>query len=250
MKTVTKEGAPDTLDRVREMPKWVARYAHNRTLHVLANLGLFLLGWAVIAGSSTLASREGKAGNMVAAYAFATVALAASAFWVWLVATHRLERLSGALTGRLYGVEGTVVAAARPRGRSRADVVVVIGFLLCVTLSVAAGFAFETVSRHTVPIMAAYLVPFLLYVWARQGGRAAPFMLIWPGLLLIHGALAFAGVHPFSAEPNALSILVPTVGYGAIAALVSHVYSRVALRRLRNLARGTEAESSGGGRDA
>jgi hypothetical protein len=67
---------------------------------------------------------------------------------------------------------------------------------------------------------------------------AAPFMLLWPGLLVIHAVLALAGVHPFSGEPSAVTILVPTVGYGAIAALASHVYSRVALRRLRSLARG------------
>ena len=85
---------------------------------------------------------------------------------------------------------------------------------------------------------------------ARQGGTAAPFMLLWPCLLVIHAALGLAGVPPFSDEPNAVNILVPTFGYGAIAALVSHVYSRVALRRLRRLARGPEVDKTGGGRHA
>ena len=250
MDTEIKGDAPDAPDGVREMPKWVRRYAHNRTLPVLVNLTLFLLGFAVIGGSSTLAAREGQAGHKAAALAFVAVSLAACALWVWLVATHRLARLSGALSSRLYGAEGTAVAAAKPRGRSRADRRWLIAFGLCVTLSVPAGFAFETAFRYMVPIMAAYSVPFLLYIWARQGGMAAPFMLLWPGLLVIHAVLALAGVHPFSGEPNAVNMLVPTVGYGAIAALASHVYSRVALRRLRSLARGPEADETGGGQHA
>lgn len=247
METEIKDDAPDAPDRVREMPKWVRRYAHNRTLPVLANLGLFLLGWAAIAGSSTLANRELQAGHKAAALALGAVSLAACTVWVWLIVTRRLGRLGGALSRRLYGAEGTAVAAAKPCGRSRADLVVPIAFGLCVALSVAAGFAFETASRYMLPIMATYSVPFLLYIWARQGGMAAPFMLLWPGLLVIHAVLALAGVHPFSGEPNAVMILVPTVGYGAIAALTSHVYSRVALRRLRSLARGPEVDETGGG---
>jgi len=246
----TKDDAPDAPDRVREMPKWVRSYAHNRTLPVLANLGLYLLAFVAIGGLSMLAAREGQAGHKVAAVALVVVSLAACALWVWLVMTHRSTRLSGALSSRLYGAEGTAVAAAKPRGRSRADMVVPIAFGLCVTLQVLAGFVFETTIRYMVPIMAAYSVPFLLYTWARQGGTAAPFMLLWPCLLVIHAALGLAGVPPFSDEPNAVNILVPTFGYGAIAALVSHVYSRVALRRLRRLARGPEVDKTGGGRHA
>jgi hypothetical protein len=247
VETDVKDDAPDTPDRVREMPKWVSRYANNRTLPALVNLGLFLLGFAAITGSSTLANRELQVGNKTAALACGALSLAACALWIWLVATRRLGRLSRAVSGRLYGVEGTAVASAKPCGRSRADLVVPIAFWLCVALSVAAGFAFETLSRYMVPIMATYWVPFLLYIWARQGGMAVPFMLLWPGLLLIHAALALAGVYPFGGEPNAVNMLVPTVGYGAIAALASHVYSRVALRRLRSLARGPENDKTGDG---
>jgi hypothetical protein len=237
MEKETKDDTPDAPDRVREMPKWARRYAHNRTLPVLANLDLNLLALVAIGGLSMLAAREGQAGHKVAAVAFVVVSLAVCAWWVWLVTTHRSTLLSGALSSRLYGAEGTAVAAAKPRGRSRTDLVIAIAFGLCVTLQVLAGFAFETTIRYMVPIMAIYSVPFLLYIWARQGGMAAPFMLLWPGLLVIHAVLALAGVYPFSGEPDAMNMLVPTFGYGAIAALASHLHSRVALRRLRSLAR-------------
>ena len=246
MEAEIKEDAPDAPDSVREMPTWVSRYAHNRSLPVLVNLGLFLLAGAAIAGSSTLAARELEAGHKAAGLALGAMALAFCAVWVWLVSTPRLERLSRALSDRLYGAEGTAVAPAKPCGRSRADLVVAIAFGLCMTLHISAGFAFETTIRYMFPIMVTYCVPFLLYIWARQGGMAAPFMLLWPGLLVIHAVLALAGVRPFSREPSALTVLVPIVGYGAIAALASHVYSRIVLRKLRSLARGPEADKSGG----
>jgi hypothetical protein len=229
------------------MPKWASRYAHNRTLPVLSNLGLFLLACVAIGGSSTLAGSEVRAGHKAAAVAFGSISIVACALWIWLVATHRLARWSSALSDRLYSAEGTAVRAARPCARFREDLVVLIAFMLCLGLHIAASSAFEIASRYLLPIMTAYLVPFLLYTWAKQGGMAAPFMLLWPGLLAIHAGLALAGVRLFSGEPSALTILVPIFGYGAVAALVSHLYSRIALRKLRSLARSPEAEKAGGG---
>ncbi len=232
------------------MPKWAGRYAHNRSLGVIANLGLFFLAFAVIAGASVLARLAGQAGHKVAAVMFVAVTLAACVVWVWLVATHRTTKISRALADRLYGAEGTAMAAAKPRERSRATIVVLITFFLCVTLSIAAGFVFQTAYRWWLPIMAAYLVPFLLYLWAKQGGMSAPFMLLWPGLLVIHAVLALVGVRPFNAEPDIVTVLVPTFGYGVVAALASHIYSRVALRRLRDLARDPDVRRTGGGQHA
>ncbi len=250
MENESRDEAGDTLDRVREMPKWAGRYAHNRSLGVIANLGLFFLAFAVIAGGSELARLAGQAGHKVAALMFVTVTLAACVVWVWLVATHRTTKISRALADRLYGAEGTAVAAAKPHERDRATMMIVVAFFLCLTLSIAAGFVFQAAYRYWLPIMAAYLVPFLLYLWAKQGGMSAPFMLLWPGLLVIHAALALAGVRPFNADPDMVTVLVPTFGYGVVAALASHVYSRIALRRLRNLARDPDAHRTGDGQHA
>ncbi len=247
MQTESNDGTPDA---VRQIPKLASRYAHNRTLPVLVNLGLFLLACGAITGSSTLAGLEGRAGHKIAAWAFAALSLAVCVVWVWLVVTPRLGRIVGALSARLYGAEGTAVAAAEPRRRSRADLAVAVALGLCVTLQVLAGFVFETTLRYMVPIMAAYGIPFLLYVWVRQGGTAWPFMLLWPGLLAVHAVLALAGVYPFSGEPDWVTVLMPTIGYGAIAALASHLYSRVTLRRLRSLARNGESADTGSERHA
>jgi len=248
MKNKAKMDSQVLPDGVRELPMWVRRYAANRTLPVLVNMGMFLLAALVIAGGSSLANRELRAGREVSAAAFGTAALAASAIWVWLVASRRLGRLGGALSARLYSAEGSVLA--KPLMSSRADRWVVLAFALCVAFSVPAGFVFEAVYRHMVPILAGFSVPFLLYVWARQGGMAAPFMLLWPGLWAAHAALAVAGVRPFAVEPSAAGVLLPAVGYGAVAALASHIYGRFALRKLRSLARSPEAGDAKGGSNA
>ncbi len=240
MENATKD---DTLDRARELPKLARRYSHNQTLRVLVNLSLFFLAFAVIAGFSSLAGSAGRAGHVAAAIACCAVALAACAVWIWLVATPRLAAWSAAVTDRLCRSQGTVVADAGPSGRSRAPLLLALAFVLCVILSVAAGFASETANRYWLPITAAYSVPFLLYIWAKQGGMAAPFMLLWPGLLAAHALLALAGVRPFTGEPNGVNVLA-LFAYGAAAALASHVYSRFVLRRLRRLARDPQA---GGG---
>lgn len=246
MKANLKDDAPGATDQVRSIPKWVGRYAHNRDLPVfVVRMGLFLLACAFIGGSSKLAVRALQAGYKALCLALVVVSLAASIVWGWLVATRRLVPLIIALSGRLYGAEGTAVAATKPCGRSRAHRVVDIAFVLCVILSVAAGFAFEIPSRYMFPIFAAYGVPFLLYRWVRRGGMAVPFMLLWSGLMVIHAVLALAGVPPFNREPNALTILVPAVGYGVIAALASHVYSRIALSKLRSAARAPESDGTG-----
>jgi hypothetical protein len=120
MEKETRDDTPDEPDRVRELPEWARRYAHNRTLPVLANLGLILAAFVAIGGLSMLAARAGEAGHKVVAVAFAVLSLAVCVLWVWLVMTHRSTRLSCALSSRLYGAEGTAVAAAKPRMRTRA----------------------------------------------------------------------------------------------------------------------------------
>ena len=250
MQTKSKDDAPGDADRVREIPKWAGRYAHNRTLPVLLRLGLILLAAMGIRGLSTMAGREGQAGHKATAVVLVVVSLAAGAAWVWFVLTHRFGRLSESLSARFYGSEGTAVAAAKSGSHSRGGQAVAIAFGLCIVLQILAGFAFEASIRYMVPIGAAYLIPFLIYIWARQGGMAAPFMLLWPALLLIHAVLALAGVSPFSDEPSVVTVLIPLFGYGAIAAFASHVYSRFALRRVRSLARNPEDGKEGDGQHA
>ena len=64
-------------------------------------------------------------------------------------------------------------------------------------------------------------------------------MCLWPVLYMIHGALIVCGA-PIS-RGIAFDLFVPMVGYGFLAALSGHMYSRIALRRLRGLAASPES---------
>jgi hypothetical protein len=70
-----------------------------------------------------------------------------------------------------------------------------------------------------------------------QQPRVSPFLLMWPALYAIHAGLLLAGA-PIRVEGpwDPLNMLVPTIGYGLVAGLAGHLYSRHALRRLRQAA--------------
>jgi hypothetical protein len=69
--------------------------------------------------------------------------------------------------------------------------------------------------------------------------------LLWPALYAAHAILIVAGAPiVFSSPWDSLNMVVPTIGYGLLAALVGHFYSRVALRRLKSLTQSQIANSS------
>ncbi len=61
--------------------------------------------------------------------------------------------------------------------------------------------------------------------------------LLWPALYAAHAILIVAGAPiAFTAHPwDMLNVLIPIAGYGLISGLAQHVYSRIALARLRKL---------------
>ena len=63
-------------------------------------------------------------------------------------------------------------------------------------------------------------------------------MVLWPVLYALHAILIVAGAPIlFTGEWVGLNMLIPTVGYGLLAALVGHLYSRFALHKVKRLAR-------------
>ena len=64
-------------------------------------------------------------------------------------------------------------------------------------------------------------------------------MAIWPGLYVLHAGLVVAGAPiQFGRQLAILNMLIPVAGYGLVAALAGHIYSRYALRKLREVAAG------------
>jgi hypothetical protein len=95
------------------------------------------------------------------------------------------------------------------------------------------------------PISAIYCVPFLVGLWLLQRPLSSPIMLLWPALYVLHAVLIVAGVPIVFGGPwSQLNMLIPVAGYGMLVGLISHAYSRFALRKLRRAAEGCPHDGS------
>jgi len=227
-------------DDLREIPKWARRYAQNRTLPVVVLLLIFAAGCAVLGGLSYLSVWADMAGQRFLAAASMVVLSGFAIWWLWfcLVGGRPIMRR---VAERSYQGDGSVSVGACAR-RTRPPLGV-FDLMFIVLVSVVAGLLAFLPMSVTQPMSALYVVPFFCYLGMRlrRVGVGSPFMFLWPALYGIHAILDVAGVPVrFWGDLRALDVGVPLVGYGLIAALAGHLYSRVALRRLRMLAAGPE----------
>ncbi|MCK4323816.1 MAG: hypothetical protein KAW89_04750 [Armatimonadetes bacterium] len=227
---------------VRDIPKWTRRYAQSRTLPMLVLFAIYVVATAVFSGFCYLmftagALARGPAVAVAALLLIGGFAGCATAGVIWI-----MRRMSE----RLYRSEGAVSPGPSPGENMswRSPVVALVFtlvFMFCLTASVALAIREVVPMRYMQPISALYIIPALVYMGIIQRGAVSPFMVLWPALYALHAILLVAGapIH-FGAILGMLNIFVPVVGYGVIAALAAHIYSRYALRRLRTLATSPE----------
>ncbi len=237
-------------DELKEIPKWARRYAQNRTVPVLVILGVSLLGSGVFAGLGFLIVWAAINNQRVLAGASAVLLSGFTVWWMWFAfvgASRIIQRISE----RLYRGEGNVSmqGTAEPclQGPPR-----LVAFLLafCVMAHVLLGLVGLLQIEYMQPVSALYMVPFMAYLSVKMRGVGSPFMLLWPLLYGLHAILLVAGAPIyFRGVYTMLNIFIPTAGYGFLAALTGHVYSRVALRRLRQLAASSESSNNAAGRN-
>lgn len=234
--------APDTNmpvakseDDLRDIPKWTRRYAENRTLRIVVALGIMLAGVGVFLGLGYLSVWAFRSDNRLLIWASLAALWAFIGWWLWFSFVGA-SRLIPRITQRLYRGEGSVSMGGAPD--TELPQVPNLAVCLLVLFAFAHMFLIQRgvlPERYVQPIAVLYVVPFMLWLGLRlRPSPRSPFMFLWPALFVIHGVLIVAGV-PIS-RGIAFDIFVPTVGYGLIAALAGHIYSRVALRRLRHLA--------------
>ena len=266
------DSAHEADDRVREIPQWARRYAQNRTLPVVAMLVIGAAAFCLFGGLGLLTGWAYVEGKRVLAAASMLVLCGFTVWWVWFCFMGVVRIMRG-ITERLYQGEGGAVAGAcagigehkgplrsiterlyRGEGGAVAGACAGIGeykgpllaaFLLqfCVLASIGLGLLGFLPIRYMQPVSALYAVPFLCYLGLKLRPVGSPFMFLWPGLYAIHAVLVVTGV-PIGMGPM-LDMVVPTFGYGLVAMLSGHIYSRVALRRLRRLAASPELSDGG-----
>lgn len=251
MRYSTQRPAGSAQDDLRQLPKWVRRYAQNRTLPTLVFLVIIALSVTALAPLVYLVERAYRAGDLTRAVLFIILSAGvfASLLWFRFVIGARVSRRIGE---RLYRGEGDVSMRPADPAHAAHEAASLPHFLLLFCVLAWYGMLLIGIIApgQMLPTSALFMVPFLVYFYAvRFRHKVSPFMLLWPTLYAVHaGLLALGAPIYFHGGPGNLyegiNMVVPAVGYGLIAALAGHLYSRLALRRLRAL--GAIPESSDG----
>jgi hypothetical protein len=222
------------------MGKLARSYAQNRSLGVVVFMVIFLILFAAIGGSSYfggMAYRYGQWGLFCVCIAILIVGLTGT---VYISVPRWGSKLMERITQRLYAGEGNAqLSCPMGGGRKLIGWCLAATFFVCIQAAVVLGFLDVFPEKYMQPISAIYFVPFVVGIWLLQRPAVGPIMLLWPALYALHAILIIAGVPIlFLGRWDSLNMIIPTIGYGLIASLIAHIYSRIQLRRLRCMTRG------------
>ncbi len=222
----------------RLVVRWARRYARSRTIS-------FLVQWVVIvamvlavglaASLTNTAYRTGNRGLFTLSMGFMGLVVVALAWF-------SLSRWGGELIWRvtqwLYGEEGYAAVSSPADRQGLPPWLTALGGGLVVyhvlgAMLVSRGYLSMA---NMQPFSAAYMAPYLCVLIVYQG--LGLWAWIWPVLYGAHALALLSGVPiRFPAAFPMLDMVVPVFGYGLIAILTGHVYSRYALWKLKSLTR-------------
>lgn len=223
----------------RRISKWARRYAQNRSLGVVVGLVIFLVLVFAIAVPSYFGGSAYRSGQWLLFWGCLAILAAAMVALVCFSMPWWGGKIIDRIVKRLYAGEGTAqVGPACTRRPRWLGGILGATFGTCILAAVVLGLLGFLPERYMQPISAIYTVPFLVGLWLLIRPSAGPIFLLWPALYALHAVLILAGVPIlFSGRWGGLNMLIPTAGYGLLTGMVSHLYSRFALRRLRSMAR-------------
>jgi amino acid transporter len=242
-----KQQLSQDTEKLKAIPKWTRKYAQNRAIPVLVSLAIFSCIFAGIAIPSYFGGKAYRAGNMVL-------------FWICIIVTaiamisclffsipkwggKFIERISQ----RLYNREGNVLISVPEKIKNMTPEIIkkkqrvgyVVGMIFgsCVVGSVILGNKGFLSIEYMQPVSALYGVPFLVFLYLWQRPIVSCLALLWPTLYAIHAILVVAGLPIQFGKPWIfLNMLIPVAGYGILCGLITHIYSRYALKKLKTAA--------------
>jgi len=238
METEENKNSTD-MEKLKEIPKWSKKYAQNRTLTNLAGMIIFLILFIGIAAPSYFAGMAWKNENFVLAY----VCFALSIVFIICLFIFSIPKFGNKIMKRIeeriYHSEGTASIPEPKLMKNKKWIGQIVGLVFggCVICSVFLGERYIPI-EYMQPVAAIYVVPFLVFLYLWQRPKISPLMLIWPVFFAIHAILIVTGVPiVFSKESGlvSLNMYIPTFGYGFITFGISHIYSRYAMKKLKNI---------------
>ncbi len=226
--------------------RWTRRYAQNRTISFLVQW-VFIVLMVVVIGVAASLTQLAQERESQALFIVAVVLMFAS---MLALAWFSMSRWSGELifsiTNRLYGREGYASYSGGPKGEKLPVWLTTLGGGLVVYHLIGAlliCFNYMAI-QYLQPWSALYMTPYLVAMALYQ--RLGFWAWLWPLLYGVHALLLMLGLPVrFGREYELLNIVVPVFGYGFIAILVGHIYSRYALYKLKTLTRDAIPDTNG-----
>lgn len=227
----------------RQIVRWARRYAQSRTISFLVQWVFIMVMVMCIGIAASLTQMAHQQGRM-ATFTLSVISMMVAALaLVWFSVSRWSGELVFSITNWLYGREGYVAYSGSGQEKPLPMWLTGLGGgLLAYHLLGALLISFNYVSiRYMQPWSAAYMTPYLILMVVYQ--RLGFWAWLWPILYGLHAvALLLHLPVRFSGELELLNIVAPIFGYGLIAILTGHLFSRYALWKLKALTRGSIPE--------
>jgi len=235
MNAFSQKSDLERLEEAHRLQGWVRRYVQNRSLPMVVFLVVFAMLWLSIGLAAYWGGIAFRSGQWLLGTFCAVVAAAGCAATIYVSIPRWGGRRLQEFAHRLYAREGqATIAVDYPRkiwGK-----ILAFGLVGCVLATVALGLAGFIPVAYLQPISALYVVPFLVALNFLIRPATGYLPLLWPALYALHAVLIVAGAPIVFVQPwDFLNMVVPTVGYGLVTALVCTLYGRFALRRARGI---------------
>lgn len=237
---------------LKELVVWTRRYARSRTLSFLIQWCLIFVAIFVISLIAGLTQQSYISGNRPLFYISIFFLSGALVLFGYISISRWTTEVIWQITTWLYGKEGIVSLEEDEQTRQLPRwVIVLIGLMFVYHVFGALLISFRYLSlQYIQPYSAVGLVPVLcILIYYQRLGFWAWF---WPLLYGLHAVLLVFGFPiSFPRQWYLLNIILPVFGYGLVAIVVGHIYSRYALYKVKKLSReGLAGTSTVGNGDA
>lgn len=246
MPSSPSKNAQKPLDDPRAIAKWASRYAKSRTIPFLVQWVFIVLLGVVIASAGYLTLKAYQSEDTAWFLLCAAGIVGMLVALIWFIVPHWGGERIYLVSQWVYGEEGY----ASYLGGDPEEDIKAAWWIYVAALGVAVyhfvGALLITKNPQWLgymqPYSAVYMVPFFFALIYSQ--RLGFWAYIWPVLFGVHAVVVLANepgryayTHPNILHMIVFHMIVPVFGYGLIAILVGHVYSRYALHRLKGVVR-------------